>query len=425
MMVPPQSKPRLAKRRETREAWDMSVVPPVLIALAEAFRESAAGRGGGTRDFTIDFEKLLRRSGLADGDAREQAERDLAEAVGASGGSLGIDRHARSGLPQRVRLMSGRGETWLFDRIGDLPPAAAREAVAGAFREAADLPVPEVEREAWRKWLHELAEAAMEGGSVVPFSRDDAGGNREILGILAGILAWPHESLIRYASSRLCGDSKALQRLRPRLEAALQGLRGRAGGGLDDFGIREVPRSVLLHGPLRLRFGGAVTDLGLLSGPVRISGDDISRSIPETDSAHLLTVENESVFLELTRRNPGVLIIHTSFPGAATRMLLDKLPAWLECHHFGDTDPAGFDILRDLREKTGRAFQPFMMRPRPGGVPLDAADLRTLDRLLGHPLMGDLHGLLAAIRAGGTKGAFEQEGVDLGDVLEEMNQWRE
>lgn len=408
---------------ETREAWGMSVVSPVLLALAAAFRESAAGRGAAVRDFVIDPEKLLRRAGLADGDAREQAERDLEEAARASGGKLGIDRHARTREPQRIRLVAEGGEAWLFGIIGGAGPAARREEVAAGFREAMGLMVPEGDREAWQSWLEGLAQAALAGSSVLPFSRDDAGGNREMLRLLAGILAWPHESLIRYASSRLSGDSKTLERLRPKLEAALRALRGRVDAGLEDFGIREVPRSVTFHGPLRWHLPGGLVDFSLLEGPVRVSAEDMARGTPELGCSCVLTVENEGVFLELVRRNPGVLLIHTSFPGAATRMLFDQLPASTSCYHFGDTDPAGFDILRDLREKTGRPFQPFFMQPRPGGVSLDAAEIRTLDRLRDHPLMADLHPVLNAMRERGTKGDFEQEGVPIDEVVAAMKGW--
>ncbi|MFN7139458.1 MAG: hypothetical protein ACK4UN_08975, partial [Limisphaerales bacterium] len=35
----------------------------------------------------------------------------------------------------------------------------------------------------------------------------------------------------------------------------------------------------------------------------------------------------------------------------------------LEFWHFGDSDDAGFDILRVLRQKSGRDFKPLHMQP--------------------------------------------------------------
>jgi hypothetical protein len=126
-------------------------------------------------------------------------------------------------------------------------------------------------------------------------------------------------------------------------------------------------------------------------------------------------VENESVFLELAKRRTGLLLVQTSFPGAATRLLFERFPADLECRHFGDSDPAGFDVLRDLREKTGRAFRPVAMRFRPmaGAPPLTEDERKVIARLLGSDTVADVHGELRAMLEAGTKGDFEQESVGL------------
>ncbi len=397
------------------------VMKTALQALAEIYRASAAGRTGAERDFTIDYERLLRRAGLDDGDARELAERDLATAEATSNGALRIDRHPRSGLPQRVRLSAATGETWLFEMLGLRSPAAARQQLADVFLKARQLAVPDPE--AWKNWLDSLAAAALSGASVHPFAREDPDANQRLLDALHGVLNWPHESLIRYASVRLTGDSKALESLRPRLEAALRALTTREDTTLETYGILDVPRSVTVHGPLVLHFSGASLDLTPLAGPVSLSAIDLDRAIPEVRSRALLTVENESVFLELARRNPGVLLIHTSFPGSATRLLLEKLPADLSCHHFGDTDPAGFDILRDLRERTGRHFQPFLMSPTQGGEPFTAAERRTLDRLLAGTTLADLHPLLHEMKSRGTKGRFEQEHLDISEIINVLSRF--
>jgi hypothetical protein len=49
------------------------------------------------------------------------------------------------------------------------------------------------------------------------------------------------------------------------------------------------------------------------------------------------------------------------------------LPAALECHHFGDSDEAGFEILRDLRDRSGRDLQPLHMER--GRVPAEQESL--------------------------------------------------
>jgi hypothetical protein len=194
----------------------------------------------------------------------------------------------------------------------------------------------------------------------------------------------------------------------------LREMTGRAEASLEDFGISDKPRSVLIHGPLVLELAGGPMDFGLLAGPVSVSAIDLAAAKSVECRARIcLTVENESVFLELAKRRTGVLLVQTSFPGAATRLLFGRLPENLECHHFGDSDPAGFDVLRDLREKTGRDFQPVMMQFRalPGAPALTEDERRVIGRLLDSDIVADVHGELRTMLEAGTKGDFEQESV--------------
>jgi hypothetical protein len=72
-------------------------------------------------------------------------------------------------------------------------------------------------------------------------------------------------------------------------------------------------------------------------------------------------VENETSFHELAKLQCGELLVQTSYPGTAARELLRRLAGVQEFWHFGDSDPNGFDILRVLREQTGRPFRPLHM----------------------------------------------------------------
>jgi hypothetical protein len=389
-----------------------------LQAFASSFRQSSAGRSGMVKDFTLDWERFLRASGFHDGDDRELAEQELLAAERAADGMLVIDRHPRTGAKQVIRLKREGGEAWLFGVLGLLSPTDERDALGEFLMRAAGMAVPC--GEAWRSWCESLAARARDGSSVGPFRRDDPAGNRSLLDTLVGVLNWREESLVRYASAVICRDSKALESLRPRLLAALREITGREEASLEDFGISDKPRSVLIHGPLVLQLPDGSIDFGLLAGPVSVSAIDLAAAKSVECRANLcLTVENESVFLEFAKRRTGVLLVQTSFPGAATRLLFERLPADLECRHFGDSDPAGFDVLRDLREKTGREFRPLMMRFRPmaGAPDLTEEELRVIGRLLGCDLMADVHAELRAMLEAGTKGDFEQESVGVDGAL--------
>ena len=369
------------------------------------------------KDYTLDYEDFLRRSGLHDGDDRETAENELLVAERGSGGLFRIDRHPRTGQPQVLRLAREGGEAWLFSRLSEVSPSAAREALSAFFATAASDPVPPPWSEPWTSCFSKLSARALAGESVQPFKADDLSGNELMVQALRGIITWQGESLIRYASALICGDSKRLQSLEGRLVPILTEITGR--GSLEDFGILPKPRSVTFHGPLVLRRGEATLDFSSFPAPHTLSAANLPGASILTDAPLCLTVENEDVFLELAKRNPGVLLVLTSFPGSATLQFLSLLPVALPFHHFGDTDPAGFDILRDLRVKTGRPVRPFLMRYRPSSSspPLAPEDLPTLERLMNSDELHDVHCELEAIRREGCKGVFEQESISIGEAV--------
>jgi len=398
-------------------------VPNILHAFARIYQTSAAARRGSIKDYTIPYENFLRSAAAADGDEREIAERELVTAEQQSNGLFTIDRHPRSGDKKRLRLAHKGGEEWLFSQAGLAAPSDKRIALAAFFEEAASHSIPDIWQNAWKSWYSALSERARDGLTILPFKHDDPAGNAEVVKVLSGILHWKGEALVRYASVSICGDSKRLQALEPRLCVALAAITGQA--SLESFGIFRKPRSVTFHGPLVLQLGGTTFDFSAFPAPITLSENNFAQSPGISTSAPLcLTVENEDVFHELATSNPGVLIIQTSFPGSAALRLLKLLPADLPFHHFGDSDPAGSDILRDLREKTGRSIRPLLMRhrqlPHIQRQPLEKHDIQTLKRLLKMHLLEDLHPHLTEMLEAGDKGAFEQESISVSEVWDAL-----
>lgn len=103
------------------------------------------------------------------------------------------------------------------------------------------------------------------------------------------------------------------------------------------------------------------------------------------------------------------------FANSAVVTFLLTLPANVELWHFGDSDPKGFDILRDLRERSGREIRSLHMRFRPSGKPrspLDGEDLKTIHRLLASEFItAGERAELEKIREADDKGDFEQESL--------------
>jgi hypothetical protein len=377
--------------------------PEILKAFAARYRESQAGRTGiSASDFTLDYKKLLKAAHADKVEARILAEEHLRRAASQSLGHLVLETHSRDEkIILLVRLKRDGGEAWLFDFLGEASPTEERATLAELFDSFSGSILPE-------NWLTNLSHQARTGGSIEPFKRDDLEGNRELLTVLTRVLEWKGESLMRFSSCVICRDSKRLEKLQSRLESALGQINGQT---LEDLGLLEKPRQVLLHGPLKLDS----LDFASLRGSITISETDIrAAEVITCSAARLLTVENETTFLELVKLNRGEsLIIQTSQPNRALVLLLSRLPAELPTFHFGDTDPAGFDILRTLREKTGRYFQPLHMRfrPRDDAPPLTADEVKTLTRLLADPSMADCHADLHSMQQTGTKGDFEQESL--------------
>ena len=232
-----------------------------------------------------------------------------------------------------------------------------------------------------------MRQAALAGSSIAPFDREPTTANTELIAILPKLLAWEGDSLVRFASCVLCGDSRQLEQfsalerdgefsgqLRGKLGRLLDDITGSAIRTLDDVGIIPNPRSVLVHGPLKLRLDGAWLDLGSLRGPFRLSQTDIERAEGiETASSRCLTIENETTFHELAKFQSGELLVCTSYPGSGTVALLRRLPPNIDCWHFGDSDEAGFEILRVLREKSSRNFQQLHMQA--GKIPFEQESL--------------------------------------------------
>lgn len=365
----------------------MKLPSPILEALANRYARSIAGRSGEAgRDVLLDIEELLRDANSVEGDSRAVAEQQLRDAEQA--GILRLEPlHKRDRASLHQVRFSPACEARLFDFLGRSSPTSARAALAQQFAHASARELPERWRDGWTAWCERMRVAALAGKSVEPLDRQPTKVNEELLALLPRLLGWEGESLVRFASCVLCGDSKTLESLaaRDRDGEFRDKLRGKLGrlveeitGGqirsLDELGIVPNPRFGLIHGPMKLQLEGEWLDLGRLKGAFRLAEEDIRRAESVVTSARrCLTVENETSFHELAKLRSGELLVQTSFPGSGTLSLLSRLPDTMEFWHFGDCDEAGFEILRVLREKSGRDFRTLHMQP--GRVPFEQESL--------------------------------------------------
>ena len=357
--------------------------PPVLEALARHYERRLAGRTGEfNRDVLLDVEDLLHDAGAVEGDSRAVAEQQLREAEQA--GILKLEPlHKRDRASLHQVRFSPAAEACLCDFLGRSSPKSVRDALARQFADAAAHEMLARWREGWKAWCERMRAAALAGKSVEPFDRHPSADNEKLLALLPRLLAWEGESLVRFTSCVLCGDSKTLEslatsdrdgvfrdKLRGKLGRLLEAVTNGQISTLDDLNILPNPRFALVHGPLKLRLDNEWLDLGRLHGAFRLAETDIERAERLVTSAQrCLTVENETSFHELAKLQSGDLLIQTSYPGSGTLTLLSRLPTKMGFWHFGDCDEAGFDIFRVLGERSGRAFRPLHMQA--GRIPFE------------------------------------------------------
>jgi hypothetical protein len=393
---------------------------PIFPALARIYEASLAGRTGtGTNDVQPTFAavcaELERATGrVLEGEAYELAMEELHAADGKVLNLEWENKRARTTL-RKIRLSPAK-EREFYAWLGRESPTARREKWTKLFREAAAWEVPERWRGGWTEFCARRAENARCWRAMEPFRVAQMVRGRRMLEFTARLLAWEGRRLVRYASYDLTGDSKRLEKWQGSLEQLLTETTGGAVRDFESHGLLPMPRVATIHGPLRVWNGASLAlDSAQLADAATLSADDVTRaSRIETSATRCLILENKAPFLEIAKVRSGLLLVWSSFPNAATVALLRRLHAThpaLEFFHHGDTDPAGFDILRDLRQQSGIPIHSHHMRHADdaASIPLTASERTRLAALLDDPRMTAEHADIGAMIESGRKGDFEQE----------------
>ncbi len=392
--------------------------------LLELQRQWQAARGrriaGSSRAFSRSWVKLLEDCGVLTAEDQATAARE-AESFEKEG-RLVLKRHRyRRYLIEGVSVPLDQ-ESWLSDLLG-IKGAAERQ------REALEV-VGEISARTharfpgeWSALCQELEDRFRSGRSWRPFHWSEPEALRHLLEVLWNLSGrdWETGTPIRAASVEVGLDSKGLERHARTFESGLSLLHG-APVSLKSLGLVAGDSFVELSGPVCLHFpDGSSHDFEGLKHPI-LSAADLARcSHLTTRAGRLLSIENrKTTFRQFAAANEdgSTLIATTSFPTPAFREFLRKLPESLPHHHFGDTDPAGWQILEKLREASTKPVSAFRMRWRAatGKVPLTPYDQKLLPRLLESELLTDVRGELGRIASRGDRGDFEQETLGAPDL---------
>ncbi len=359
--------------------------------------------------FRRDWEQLLEDAGIRSAEDQQAA---LREAQQLAKFQL-IPRKRNPRFIDKI-VVPLESEAWLHEQFGTQPGAASQQQALDVVRLWSAKTHPLLP-EAWASLCQRLEAAFTIPRVLEPFRWLEPMRVNMLLTLLFQITSreWPTGTLIRDASTHLGYESKHLEEQQSFLERALETLFGRE-TPLEAVSIQTSNSTLHYCGPMMLHFEDHSKPLDLRF-ETTLSVAELEQVTHITTTAHrLLTVENrKTTFLQLARADAqrSTLIVATSFPTQAVKLLLQKLPPDLPHHHFGDTDPSGWDILRRLREISPQPVQPVHMSwtPSARATPLTQRDLQIIGRLLADPRMADCHAALQAMRNAGTKGDFEQE----------------
>ncbi len=197
---------------------------------------------------------------------------------------------------------------------------------------------------------------------------------------------------------------------------------------LSEYNIYHTPNYVHLKGDFTLFIEDKEIPVRELKQGVGISGEDIDDiSLGDISSIRsVMTVENLTSFFRCEKAN-CLLIYLGGYHNGVRRSLLQKVVQSLpevKYYHFGDIDAGGFEIYRDLVEKTKIPFEMYQMdletlqKYEEYGKPLTPNNRKSLERTKERTTDKGLVALIDYMLERGVK--LEQECV-VEDILVKIN----
>ena len=175
---------------------------------------------------------------------------------------------------------------------------------------------------------------------------------------------------IREFSIRTFQDSKVFEKLVGKIYRIFERFDDKFGSSelsdwLSEYQIYHTPNFVYLKGKARISFGNKEIDLSFLEQGLGISGEDINRiQFVQSDKVEkIITIENLTTYFRWKEEN-SLIIYLGGYHNTERRNLLNKIyQIYPEAYyyHFGDIDAGGFEIYRDLCEKTNIPFKMYYM----------------------------------------------------------------
>lgn len=162
---------------------------------------------------------------------------------------------------------------------------------------------------------------------------------------------------------------------------------------LSEHNIYQTPNFVYLKGNITIRVGDELVNLSTFQHGLGISGEDIDRIEIEENARvnKIITIENLTTYFRW-QETESLIVYLGGYHNGVRRNLLQKIYnsfPYAKYYHFGDIDAGGFEIYRDLCEKTGIPFEMHLMglkvlkKYESFGKKLTVNDRKRLENMIG------------------------------------------
>lgn len=222
-----------------------------------------------------------------------------------------------------------------------------------------------------RTFAEYLQERLLEHKSVKEFIQlEDPASTRQLLDTIQAIEENETQLYIREFSIRCFQDSKAFEKMEGRIAHVFRKFKeGCEGAAYDEilaeYGIYHTPNYVYLKGNVPLVMRGERIDLSVFRQGLGISGEDMEgiRFCNTANVKQVITIENLTTYFRWQEEDSLLIYLGGYHNGVRRTLLKEIYASYPEAayYHFGDIDAGGFEIYRDLREKTGIPFRMYHM----------------------------------------------------------------
>lgn len=200
---------------------------------------------------------------------------------------------------------------------------------------------------------------------------------RDILVLLENILTNKQDIMERELSVAMLGDTKLFKKSYMTrickiiekygsLGVDLSGLDKKAKEKtiLEEFHIFSNPSYIFFKGNVTIKYSDGSIVKAKSSSPIAISSETINQiDKVVVNASNIITVENLTSYNRINYRDSAFIYL-SGYHNTVKQRFLMKIAEYnkeVKWYHFGDVDPDGYYILKNLIEKTGISFEPINM----------------------------------------------------------------